>query len=77
MDGDRTISLNDISLSRRGAMAVGSVVLGSTFALSVQPVSAQTMVVTPSDGLTASAVKVKTKDGKEQGNRVKDWVTSL
>lgn len=65
MDGDRTISLNDISLSRRGAMAVGGVALGSTFALSVQPVSAQTMIVTPSDGLTAGAVKVKTKDGKE------------
>ena len=65
MDGDRTISLNDIALSRRGAMAAGGVALGSTFALSVQPVSAQTMITTPSDGLTAGAVKVKTKDGKE------------
>jgi carboxymethylenebutenolidase len=65
MDGDRTISLNDIALSRRGAMAAGGVALGSTFALSVQPVSAQTMITTPTDGLTAGAVKVKTKDGKE------------
>jgi carboxymethylenebutenolidase len=65
MDGDRIFSANDIALSRRGAMAVGSVALGSTFALSVQPVSAQTMITTPADGLTAGAVKVKTKDGKE------------
>jgi carboxymethylenebutenolidase len=65
MDGDRVFSANDIALSRRGAMAVGGVALGSTFALSVQPVSAQTMITTPTDGLTAGAVKVKTKDGKE------------
>ena len=65
MDGDRTISLSDIALSRRTAMAAGGAVLGSSVALSVQPVSAQTMIVTPTDGLTAGAVKVKTKDGKE------------
>lgn len=63
MDGDRMISLTDRALSRRTAM-VGTA-LGSTFALSVQPVSAQTMIVTPSDGLTAGEVKVKTGDGKE------------
>ena len=63
MDGDRMISLTDRALSRRTAM-VGTA-LGSTFALSVQPVSAQTMIVTPSDGLTAGEVKVKTSDGKE------------
>ena len=63
MDGDRMISLTDRVLSRRTAM-VGTA-LGSTFALSVQPVSAQTMIVTPSDGLTAGEVKVKTGDGKE------------
>ncbi|MCA0304489.1 MAG: dienelactone hydrolase family protein [Proteobacteria bacterium] len=63
MDGDRMISLTDRALSRRTAM-VGTA-LGSTFALSVQPVSAQTMIVTPSDGLTAGEVKVKTADGKE------------
>ena len=39
--------------------------LGSSFALSVQPVCAQTMITTPADGLTAGEVKVKTKDGKE------------
>jgi carboxymethylenebutenolidase len=63
MDGDRMISLSERGLSRRAAMAATA--LGSTFALSVQPVSAQTMITTPTDGLTAGAVKVKTKDGKE------------
>ena len=65
MDGDRMISLTDVAVSRRGAMAVGGAALGSTFALSVQPVSAQTMITTSADGLTAGEVKVKTKDGKE------------
>ena len=46
-------------------MAVGGAAFGSTFALSVQPVSAQTMITTPADGLTAGVVKVKTQDGKE------------
>lgn len=46
-------------------MAVGGAALGSTFALSVQPVCGQTMIVTPSDGLTAGEVKVKTQDGKD------------
>ena len=67
MDGDRMISLNDRGLSRRNALkatATGAA-LGSTFALSVQPVSAQTMITTAADGLTAGEVKVKTKDGKE------------
>jgi carboxymethylenebutenolidase len=62
MDGDR-ISFDD-NVTRRSAL-LGTAVLGSTFALAVQPVQAQTMIVTPSDGLTAGAVKVKTKDGKE------------
>ena len=60
MDGDRMITL-----SRRSAM-VGTA-LGSSYALSVQPVSAQTMITTPTEGLTAGEVKVKTKDGKEMG----------
>ena len=67
MDGDRMISLNARGLSRRNALkatATGAA-LGSTFALSVQPVSAQTMITTAADGLTAGEVKVKTKDGKE------------
>jgi carboxymethylenebutenolidase len=67
MDGDRVIYLHERGLSRRGAMkatATGAA-LGSTFALSVQPVQAQTMIVTPADGLTAGEVKVKTKDGKD------------
>jgi len=58
MDGDRMTTL-----SRRTAM-VGAA-LGSAYALSVQPVSAQTMITTSTDGLTAGVVKVKTKDGKE------------
>jgi carboxymethylenebutenolidase len=64
MDGDRVIYGAENGLSRRAALAVPAVI-GSTFALAVQPVQAQTMIVTPSDGLTAGAVKVKTKDGKE------------
>ncbi|MGQ3300947.1 dienelactone hydrolase family protein [Reyranella sp.] len=67
MDGDRMISLNDGGVSRRGALkatATGAA-LGATFALSVQPIQAQTMITTSADGLTAGVVKVKTKDGKE------------
>jgi Dienelactone hydrolase and related enzymes len=67
MDGDRMISLNEGGLSRRNAMkatATGAA-LGTTFALSVQPIQAQTMITTPADGLTAGVVKVKTKDGKD------------
>jgi len=65
MDGDRPISLDERGLSRRAAMLATGTALGGSFALSVQPVSAQTMIVTPADGLTAGEVKVKTKDGKE------------
>ena len=62
MDGDH-ISFDD-SVSRRGAL-LGTAAIGTTFALAVQPVCAQTTITTPSDGLTAGAVKVKTNDGKE------------
>ena len=67
MDGDRMISLNEGGLSRRNALkatATGAA-LGGTFALSVLPVQAQTMITTPADGLTAGVVKVKTRDGKD------------
>ena len=67
MDGDRMITLSEGGVSRRGAIkatATGAA-LGATFALSVQPIQAQTMITTPADGLTAGVVKVKTKDGKE------------
>jgi carboxymethylenebutenolidase len=64
MDGDRLIYGAENGLSRRAALGV-PVALGSTFALAVQPVQAQTMIVTPTDGLTAGAVQVKTKDGKD------------
>jgi carboxymethylenebutenolidase len=67
MDGDRMISSNERGLSRRNAMTatVTGAALGSTFALAVQPVCAQTMITTPAEGLTAGEVKVKTRDGKE------------
>jgi carboxymethylenebutenolidase len=63
MDGDRLIYGAENGLSRRAAL--GGVTIGTTFALAVQPIQAQTMITTPADGLTAGVVKVKTKDGKE------------
>lgn len=60
MDGDRVFPM----MGRRGAVA-SVPALGATFALAAQPVQAQTMIVTPADGLVAGEVKVKTKDGKE------------
>jgi carboxymethylenebutenolidase len=47
-------------VSRRGFIVTS---LGAGFALSVLPVSAQT-ITTPTDGLVAGEVKVKTKDGE-------------
>ncbi|HYD08372.1 MAG TPA: dienelactone hydrolase family protein [Reyranella sp.] len=63
MDGDR-VSLNDRGLSRRTTLAAGTT-LGAGFALAAQPICAQTVITTSTDGLTAGEVKVKTKDGKE------------
>lgn len=51
---------NKDSWSRREFMA-GSVATG--FALAVQPVCAQTMIVTDTQGLTAGDVQIPTKDG--------------
>ncbi len=67
MDGDRTNFLTEGGLSRRNALKVTATgaALGATFAAAVQPVQAQTMITTPSDGLVAGEVKVKTADGKE------------
>jgi len=65
MDGDRMVSFGERGLSRRTAMVATGTVFGGTFALSVQPVKGHTMITTPTDGLTAGEVKVKTKDGKE------------
>ena len=62
MDGDR-ISFDD-NVTRRIAL-FGTAALGSTFALAAEPVCAQTMITTPSDGLSAGTVTVKTKDGKD------------
>jgi len=63
MDGHRLIYGAENGLSRRAAL--GGVTIGTTFALAVQPIQAQTAITTPADGLTAGVVKVKTKDGKE------------
>ncbi len=63
MDGDRLVYGAENGLSRRAALT--TVALGSTFALAAQPVTAQTIITTPADGLTAGVVKVKTKDGKD------------
>lgn len=48
-------------VTRRGVV-MGSLTAG--FALSVQPVMAQTAIATPADGLEAGEVKVKTADGE-------------
>jgi carboxymethylenebutenolidase len=61
MDGDN-ISFDD-KVSRRKAL-FGTVV-GSGFALAAQPIQAQTVIMTPSDGLIAGKVTIKTKDGKD------------
>jgi carboxymethylenebutenolidase len=61
MDGDRVMMPADTGVSRRELMSgapVAAAGLGATFALAAQPVQAQTMIVTPSDGLTAGEVKV-------------------
>jgi carboxymethylenebutenolidase len=63
MDGDR-VSLTDRALSRRSALAA-TTTIGAGFALAAQPVCAQTVITTPTDGLTAGNVTVKTKDGKD------------
>jgi carboxymethylenebutenolidase len=47
--------------SRRGFLTT---TLPAGFALAVQPVMSQTMITTPTDGLTAGEVKVKTSDGE-------------
>jgi len=61
MDDD-PISFDD-RVSRRGAL-IGTA-FGAVFALAAQPTQAQTIIVTPSDGLVAGAVSVKTRDGKD------------
>jgi carboxymethylenebutenolidase len=50
-----------MSWSRRGFVMTS---LASGFALSVQPVSAQTVITTDTNGLTAGEVKVPAKDGE-------------
>jgi carboxymethylenebutenolidase len=65
MDGDRFIAEADGKVSRRDVLATTGGALGVGIALAAHPVQAQTMIVTPADGLTAGEVKVKTKDDKE------------
>ena len=47
-------------LSRRGAVLAG---LAAGFALAAQPVAAQSVITTDSDGLTAGEVRIPTADG--------------
>lgn len=63
MDGmdDRTGGVS------RRAVIIGSIGVG--FALAVQPVMAQTMIVTPADGLVAGDVRIKTGNGDMPGYR--------
>ena len=65
MDGDRLIATADGTVLRRDVLTTVGGALGVGIALAAHPVQAQTMIVTPADGLTAGEVKVKTKDGKE------------
>lgn len=50
-----------VAFTRRGFVAT---LLGSGFALAVQPVMAQQVIKTDSEGLTAGEVKIATKDGE-------------
>ncbi len=61
LDNDRRSLLPDPNLSRRRMLAAS---LSSGFAMAVQPVTAQTMIVTDANGLTAGEVKVPTGDGE-------------
>lgn len=60
-DPDLESLLPAVPFSRRGFL-VSSLATG--FALAVQPVSAQTMIVTPTDGLEAGEVKIPVSDGQ-------------
>lgn len=51
----------------RRSVVVGTIGVG--FALAAQPICAQTMIVTPADGLKAGEVKVKTANGDILGYR--------
>jgi carboxymethylenebutenolidase len=55
------------ALKRRDVLATSTAAagIGVGIALAARPVQAQTMIVTPADGLTAGEVKVKTADGKD------------
>jgi carboxymethylenebutenolidase len=59
--------LADAALKRRDVLARSTAAagIGVGIALAARPVQAQTMIVTPADGLTAGEVKVKTADGKD------------
>src|ERR671932_2645785 len=56
------LSLSPSSTLSRRAMLLTT--LASGFALSVQPVAAQTVITTDTNGLTAGEVKVPAKDGE-------------
>lgn len=56
--------LPKVPFTRRGFLASSA---AAGFALSVQPVCAQTMIVTDTQGLTAGDIKIPTKDGSIPG----------
>ena len=58
-ESDRLSLAGNIAPSRRQMMTAG---LASGFALAVQPVCAQTMIVTDANGLTAGEVEIKAAD---------------
>lgn len=65
MDGmDDRISKNGVS---RRAVVIGGI--GAGFALAVQPISAQTLIMTPTDGMEAGDVMIKTATGDMPGYR--------
>jgi len=66
-------------LSRRSFIVTA---LGAGFALAVQPVAAQTVITTDSDGLTAGEIKIVKADGEMPAYRAqpaqgKDWPVIL
>ncbi len=65
MDGmDERIGKRGVS---RRAVVVGGI--GAGFALAVQPISAQTLIMTPTDGMEAGDVTIKTGTGDMPGYR--------
>jgi carboxymethylenebutenolidase len=63
---DRRSLSPSLDLSRRRMLVT---TLATGFAVAVQPVAAQTMIVTDANGLEAGEIKIKTSDGEIPGYR--------